>query len=137
MSIFCIYIYVNHTELSISSRRSRSFLSEYESRTVVHCSTAGSGAHPHPSNFVHTKSISWEGYTNALALYCCKEGWLLKDRDIDSGSWPRLDGTDRHGTSLMLRMPLCPLHGHRLPKVKRAEMLLPAPSRAAPAGGSN
>lgn len=94
-------------------------------------------AHPHPSVFVHAKLMSWEGYTKSLALPCCKEGWLLKDWDTGSGSWPRQGGTDRHGTSPMLRMSLCPLHSHHcLPKVKGAKSSLPAPSRAASAGGS-
>ena len=94
-------------------------------------------AHPHKSISLDAKFISWERYINSLALPCCREGWLLTARDTGSGCWPRQGGTDRHGTSLMLRMSLCPLHSHHwLSRVKRARLPLPAPSRAAPAGGS-
>lgn len=92
---------------------------------------------PTPSISVHAKFISWEGYTNSLALSCCKEAWLLRDGDTGSGCQPRQGGTDRHGTSFMLRLSLCPLHSHHcLPRVKRAKLPLPTPSTAAPAGGS-
>lgn len=76
---------------------------------LISCQYPLQGSLPTPSISVHAKFISWEAYTKSLAHSCCKEGWLLMDRDTGSGRQPRQGGTDRHGTSLMLRISLCSL----------------------------